>query len=139
MLKWGFVGFFSIMVWLVFGVFIFVLGYEVIELGCCIVLFLVKFMGKCMLMFGYVIVIIDILLVLFIFFNMVCIGGIVFLVIKNLLLLFKLFLNDFFVCCIGGYLMWMMVISISLSFLMFVIGVVLNVLGLEFVSKIVGV
>lgn len=139
MLKWGLVGFFSIMVWLVFGVFIFVLGYEVFGLGCCIVFFLVKFMGKCMLMLGYVIVIIDILLVLFIFFNIVCIGGMVFLVIKNLLLLFKLFLNDLFVCCIGGYLMWMMVISISLSLFMFVIGAVLNVLGLEFVSKIVGI
>lgn len=138
-MKWGLVGFFSITVWLVFGVFIFVLGYEVFGLGRRIVFFLVKFMGKRTLTLGYAIVIIDILLVSFIFFNIARIGGTVFSVIKNLSSLFKLFSNDSFARRIGGYLMWMMVISISLSSFMFVIGAVLNVLGLEFVSKIVGI
>ncbi|MFP1463476.1 anion permease [Escherichia coli] len=40
---------------------------------------------------------------------------------------------------IGGYLMWMMVISTSLSSSMFVTGAAPNVLGLEFVSKIAAV
>ncbi len=75
-LKWGLAGFSSTTVWLVFGAFIFALGYEVSGLGrrialflvksyCpCrrIALFLVKFMGKRTLTLGYAIVIIDILL-----------------------------------------------------------------------------
>ncbi len=61
-LKWGLAGFSSTTVWLVFGAFIFALGYEVSGLGRRIALFLVKFMGKRTLTLGYAIVIIDILL-----------------------------------------------------------------------------
>lgn len=61
-LKWGLAGFSSTTVWLVFGAFIFALGYEVTGLGRRIALFLVKFMGKRTLTLGYAIVIIDILL-----------------------------------------------------------------------------
>ncbi|HCB5764134.1 TPA: citrate/succinate antiporter CitT, partial [Salmonella enterica subsp. enterica serovar Hadar] len=60
-LKWGLAGFSSTTVWLVFGAFIFALGYEVTGLGRRIALFLVKFMGKRTLTLGYAIVIIDIL------------------------------------------------------------------------------
>ncbi|XPE52332.1 anion permease [Shigella flexneri] len=59
-LKWGLAGFSSTTVWLVFGAFIFALGYEVSGLGRRIALFLVKFMGKRTLTLGYAIVIIDI-------------------------------------------------------------------------------
>ncbi len=58
----GLAGFSSTTVWLVFGAFIFALGYEVTGLGRRIALFLVKFMGKRTLTLGYAIVIIDILL-----------------------------------------------------------------------------
>ncbi len=58
----GLAGFSSTTVWLVFGAFIFALGYEVSGLGRRIALFLVKFMGKRTLTLGYAIVIIDILL-----------------------------------------------------------------------------
>ncbi|ENX6071429.1 TPA: anion permease [Salmonella enterica subsp. enterica serovar Enteritidis] len=111
-LKWGLAGFSSTTVWLVFGAFIFALGYEVTGLGRRIALFLVKFMGKRTLTLGYAIVIIDILLAPFTPSN---------------------------TARTGGYLMWMMVISTSLSSSMFVTGAAPNVLGLEFVSKIAGV
>lgn len=65
--------------------------------------------------------------------------GTVFPVIKNLPPLFKSFPNDPSARRIGGYLMWMMVISTSLSSSMFVTGAAPNVLGLEFVSKIAGI
>ncbi|WP_348265566.1 anion permease, partial [Salmonella enterica] len=66
-------------------------------------------------------------------------GGTVFPVIKNLRPLFKSFRNDPSARGIGGYLMWMMVISTSLRSSMFLTGAAANVLGLECVSKIAGV
>lgn len=108
-------------------------------LGRRIALFLVKFMGKRTLTLGYAIVIIDILLAPFTPSNTARTGGTVFPVIKNLPPLFKSFPNDPSARRIGGYLMWMMVISTSLSSSMFVTGAAPNVLGLEFVSKIAGV
>ncbi|MCS2163552.1 anion permease [Scandinavium sp. H11S7] len=138
-LKWGLAGFSSTTVWLVFGAFIFALGYEVTGLGRRIALFMVKFMGKRTLTLGYAIVIIDILLAPFTPSNTARTGGTVFPVIKNLPPLFQSFPNDKSSRRIGGYLMWMMVISTSLSSSMFVTGAAPNVLGLEFVSKIAGV
>ncbi|MGV3958243.1 citrate/succinate antiporter CitT [Citrobacter freundii] len=138
-LKWGLAGFSSTTVWLVFGAFIFALGYEVTGLGRRIALFLVKFMGKRTLTLGYAIVIIDILLAPFTPSNTARTGGTVFPVIKNLPPLFKSFPNDPSARRIGGYLMWMMVISTSLSSSMFVTGAAPNVLGLEFVNKIAGI
>ncbi|WP_179126928.1 anion permease, partial [Salmonella enterica] len=82
-LKWGLAGFSSTTVWLVFGAFIFALGYEVTGLGRRIALFLVKFMGKRTLTLGYAIVIIDILLAPFTPSNTARTGGTVFPVIKN--------------------------------------------------------
>ncbi|STQ78380.1 Citrate/succinate antiporter [Hafnia alvei] len=138
-LKWGLAGFSSTTVWLVFGAFIFALGYEVTGLGRRIALFMVKFMGKRTLTLGYAIVIIDIMLAPFTPSNTARTGGTVFPVIKNLPPLFKSFPNDPSSRRIGGYLMWMMVISTSLSSSMFVTGAAPNVLGLEFVSKIAGI
>ncbi|WP_312626564.1 anion permease [Scandinavium sp.] len=138
-LKWGLAGFSSTTVWLVFGAFIFALGYEVTGLGKRIALFMVKFMGKRTLTLGYAIVIIDILLAPFTPSNTARTGGTVFPVIKNLPPLFRSFPNDPSSRRIGGYLMWMMVISTSLSSSMFVTGAAPNVLGLEFVNKIAGI
>lgn len=121
-LKWGLAGFSSTTVWLVFGAFIFALGYEVSGLGRRIALFLVKFMDKRTLTLGYAIVIIDILLAPFTPSNTARTGVTVFPVIKNLPPLFKSFPNDPSARRIGGYLMWMMVISTSLSSSMFVTG-----------------
>lgn len=98
-----------------------------------------KFMGKRTLTLGYAIVIIDILLAPFTPSNTARTGGTVFPVIKNLPPLFKSFPNDPSARRIGGYLMWMMVISTSLSSSMFVTGAAPNVLGLEFVNKIAGI
>lgn len=138
-LKWGLAGFSSTTVWLVFGAFIFALGYEVTGLGKRIALFMVKFMGKRTLTLGYAIVIIDILLAPFTPSNTARTGGTIFPVIKNLPPLFNSFPNDPSSRRIGGYLMWMMVISTSLSSSMFVTGAAPNVLGLEFVNKIAGI
>lgn len=135
-LKWGLAGFSSTTVWLVFGAFIFALGYEATGLGRRIALLMVKFMGKRTLTLGYAIVIIDILLAPFTPSNTARTGGTIFPVIKNVPPLFKSYPNDPSSRRIGGYLMWMMVISTSLSASMFVTGAAPNVLGLDFVSKI---
>ncbi|QIE25448.1 L-tartrate/succinate antiporter [Caballeronia sp. SBC1] len=138
-LKWGLAGFSSTTVWLVFGAFIFALGYEVSGLGRRIALYLVKFMGKRTLTLGYAIVIIDILLAPFTPSNTARTGGTIFPVIKNLPPLFDSHPNDPSSRKIGGYLMWMMVVSTSVSASMFVTGAAPNVLGIEFVGKIAGV
>ncbi len=138
-LKWGLAGFSSTTVWLVFGAFIFALGYEATGLGRRIALIMVKFMGKRTLTLGYAIVIIDILLAPFTPSNTARTGGTVFPVVKNLPALFESYPNDPSSRRIGGYLMWMMVISTSLSSSMFITGAAPNVLGVEFVSKIAGV
>ncbi|MFG1172808.1 anion permease [Erwiniaceae bacterium CAU 1747] len=138
-LKWGLAGFSSSTVWLVFGAFIFALGYEVTGLGRRIALFMVKFMGKRTLTLGYAIVIIDVMLAPFTPSNTARTGGTVFPVIKNLPPLFQSFPNDPSSKRIGGYLMWMMVIGTSLSSSMFITGAAPNVLGLEFVAKIAGI
>ncbi|AJJ09674.1 citrate carrier [Yersinia rohdei] len=138
-LKWGLAGFSSTTVWLVFGVFIFALGYEATGLGRRIALFMVKFMGKSTLMLGYAIVIIDIMLAPFTPSNTARTGGTVFPVVKNLPPLFDSYPNDPSSRRIGGYLMWMMVIGTSISSSMFVTGAAPNVLGIEFVNKIAGV
>jgi len=138
-LKWGLAGFSSTTVWLVFGAFIFALGYEATGLGRRIALIMVKFMGKRTLTLGYAIVIIDILLAPFTPSNTARTGGTVFPVVKNLPALFESYPNDPSSRRIGGYSMWMMVISTSLSSSMFITGAAPNVLGVEFVSKIAGV
>lgn len=138
-LKWGLAGFSSTTVWLVFGAFIFALGYEATGLGRRIALIMVKFMGKRTLTLGYAIVIIDILLAPFTPSNTARTGGTVFPVVKNLPALFESYPNDPSSRRIGGYLMWMMVISTSLSSSMFITGAAPNILGVEFVSKIAGV
>lgn len=80
--------------WLVFGAFIFALGYEATGLGRRIALFMVKFMGKRTLTLGYAVVIIDILLAPFTPSNTARTGGTVFPVVKNLPPLFDSFPND---------------------------------------------
>ncbi|WP_395755425.1 anion permease [Edwardsiella ictaluri] len=138
-LKWGLAGFSSTTVWLVFGAFIFALGYEVSGLGRRIALLLVKFMGKRTLTLGYAIVIIDILLAPFTPSNTARTGGTVFPVIETCRRWLDSHPNDPSSRRIGSYLMWMMVIGTSISSSMFVTGAAPNVLGLEFVSKIAGI
>ncbi|KAA6405956.1 anion permease [Candidatus Tokpelaia sp.] len=138
-LKWGLAGFSNTTVWLVFGAFIFALGYEVTGLGRRLALILVKFMGRRTLTLGYAIMIIDVLLAPFTPSNTARTGGIIFPIIKNLPSLFRSFPNDPSSRRIGGYLMWMMVVGTSLSSSMFMTGAAPNTLGVEFVNKIAGV
>jgi len=135
-MKWGLAGFANSTVWLVFGAFIFALGYEVTGLGKRIALLLVKWMGRYTLTLGYAIVLADVLLAPFTPSNTARTGGIIFPVIKNLPPLFKSLPNDPSSRRIGGYLMWMMVLSTSISSSMFVTGAAPNLLGLEFINKI---
>lgn len=138
-MKWGLEGFSSSTVWLVFGAFIFALGYEVTGLGRRIALLLVKFMGRHSLTLGYAIVISDICLAPFTPSNTARTGGVIFPVIKNLPPLFQSYPNDPSARRIGGYLMWMMILGTSLSSSMFVTGAAPNMLGLEFAGKIANI
>lgn len=135
-LKWGLAGFSNSTVWLVFGAFMFALGYEITGLGRRMALFLVKFMGRSTLTLGYAIVIIDVLLAPFMPSNTARTGGTVFPIIKNLPPLFQSFPNDPSARRIGGYLMWMLIIATSVSSSMFMTASAPNMLAAEFVGKI---
>lgn len=85
---WVVFGFFNLVIWLIFVVFMFGIGYEKIGFGCCIVLILVKKMGYCMLFFGYVVMFFELIFVFVILFNLVCGVGIIYFIIRNLLLFY---------------------------------------------------
>lgn len=135
-LAWGLKGFSSSTVWLVFGAFMFALGYKVSGLGKRIALIIVKLMGKSTLTLGYAIVIIDCILAPCIPSNTARTGGTIFPVIRNLPPIFDSQPNDPVSSRkIGSYLMWMMIISTSVSSSMFITGAAPNALLIGFAHE----
>lgn len=135
-LAWGLKGFSSSTVWLVFGAFMFALGYKISGLGKRIALHIVKVMGKSTLTLGYAIVIIDCVLAPCIPSNTARTGGTLFPVIRNLPPIFDSHANEAVSSRkIGSYLMWMMIISTSVSSAMFITGAAPNALLIGFAHE----
>ena len=83
-LTWALSGFSNSTVWLIFGAFMFALGYEKTGLGRRIALLLVKAMGRKTLTLGYAVTIADTLLAPFTPSNTARSGGTIYPVIRNL-------------------------------------------------------
>ena len=83
-LSWALSGFSNTTVWLIFGAFMFALGYEKTGLGRRIALLLVKAMGRKTLTLGYAVTIADLLLAPFTPSNTARSGGTIYPVIRNL-------------------------------------------------------
>ncbi len=83
-LSWALSGFSNSTVWLIFGAFMFALGYEKTGLGRRIALLLVKAMGRKTLTLGYAVAIADTLLAPFTPSNTARSGGTIYPVIRNL-------------------------------------------------------
>ena len=83
-LSWALSGFSNSTVWLIFGAFMFALGYEKTGLGRRIALMLVKAMGKKTLTLGYAVAIADTILAPFTPSNTARSGGTIYPVIRNL-------------------------------------------------------
>jgi L-tartrate/succinate antiporter len=134
-LTWALSGFSNTTVWLIFGAFMFALGYEVTGLGRRIALVLVKRMGRRTLTLGYAVVLADALLAPFTPSNTARSGGTVYPVIRNLPLLYESKPNDPSSRRIGSYLMWVAIAATCVTSSMFLTALAPNLLALELVKK----
>jgi L-tartrate/succinate antiporter len=138
-LAWALSGFSNSTVWLIFGAFMFALGYEVTGLGRRIALVLVKWMGRRTLTLGYAVAFADLLLAPFTPSNTARSGGTVYPVIRNLPALYDSKPNDPSSRRIGSYLMWVAIAATCVTSSMFLTALAPNLLALELVKKTAGI
>jgi L-tartrate/succinate antiporter len=134
-LTWALSGFSNSIVWLIFGAFMFALGYETTGLGRRIALMLVKTMGRRTLTLGYAVVFADVLLAPFTPSNTARSGGTIYPVIRNLPALYDSRPNDPSARRIGSYLMLVALAATCVTSSMFLTALAPNLLALELVKK----
>lgn len=134
-LAWALSGFANATVWLIFGAFMFSLGYEKTGLGRRIALVLVKLMGRRTLTLGYAVAISDIILAPFTPSNTARSGGTIYPVIRNVPMLYDSKPNDPSYRRIGGYVMWVAIATTCVTSSMFLTGLAPNLLAIELVKK----
>ena len=135
-LSWALSGFSNTTVWLIFGAFMFALGYEKTGLGRRIALLLVKAMGRKTLTLGYAVTIADLLLAPFTPSNTARSGGTIYPVIRNLPPLYDSQPNDPSMRRVGSYLMWVAIAATCVTSSMFLTALAPNLLASELVQKI---
>jgi L-tartrate/succinate antiporter len=135
-LSWALSGFSNTTVWLIFGAFMFALGYEKTGLGRRIALILVKAMGRKTLTLGYAVTIADLLLAPFTPSNTARSGGTIYPVIRNLPPLYDSQPNDPSMRRVGSYLMWVAIAATCVTSSMFLTALAPNLLAAELVKKI---
>jgi L-tartrate/succinate antiporter len=138
-LAWALSGFSNTTVWLIFGAFMFALGYDKTGLGRRIALLLVKAMGRKTLTLGYAVTIADLLLAPFTPSNTARSGGTIYPVIRNLPLLYDSKPNDPSMRRMGSYLMWVAISATCVTSSMFLTALAPNLLAAELVKKIVNI
>jgi L-tartrate/succinate antiporter len=138
-LNWALDGFSNGTVWLIFGAFMFALGYEKTGLGRRIALLLVKAMGRKTLTLGYAVAAADALLAPFTPSNTARSGGTIFPVIRNLPPLYDSKPNDPSARRIGSYIMWTAIAATCVTSSMFLTALAPNLLAVELVRKTVHV
>jgi L-tartrate/succinate antiporter len=135
-LAWALSGFANSTVWLIFGAFMFALGYEKTGLGRRIALLLVRAMGRKTLTLGYAVAIADLALAPFTPSNTARSGGTIYPVIRNLPALYESKPNDPSARRMGSYLMWVAIAATCVTSSMFLTALAPNLLATELVSKI---
>jgi L-tartrate/succinate antiporter len=138
-LTWGLSGFSNATVWLIFGAFMFALGYEKTGLGKRLALVLVKLMGRRTLTLGYAIALADTVLAPFTPSNTARSAGTLYPILENLPPLYGSKPNDPSQRRIGGYIMWVAIASTCVTSSMFLTGLAPNLLAIELVKKTVAV
>ena len=134
-LAWAISGFSDGTVWLIFGAYMFALGYEKTGLGRRIALILVKRMGRRTLTLGYAIALADLVLAPFTPSNTARSGGTIYPIIRNLPPLYQSLPNDPSSRRIGSYLMWVAMATVSVTSSLFLTGLAPNLLAIELVQK----
>ncbi|BDB28969.1 anion permease (plasmid) [Cupriavidus sp. P-10] len=138
-LAWALSGFGNSTVWLIFGAFMFALGYEKTGLGRRIALLLVRAMGRKTLTLGYAVMMADALLAPFTPSNTARSGGTIFPVIRNLPPLYDSKPNDPSARRIGSYIMWTAIATTCVTSSMFLTALAPNLLAAELIRKTVQV
>ena len=136
-LGWALSGFSNGTVWLIFGAFMFALGYEKTGLGRRIALMLVRAMGRKTLMLGYAVMVADAVLAPFTPSNTARSGGTIFPVIRNLPPLYDSKPNDPSARRIGSYIMWTAIATTCVTSSMFLTALAPNLLAAELIRKTV--
>jgi len=134
-LNWGLSGFSNPTVWLIFGAFMFALGYEKTGLGRRIALVLVKRLGRKTLTLGYAVAAADAIMAPFTPSNAARSGGTIYPIIKNLPLLYDSKPNDPSRRRIGSYIMWVAISTTCVTSTLFLTGLAPNLLAKELVKK----
>jgi L-tartrate/succinate antiporter len=138
-LAWALSGFANSTVWLIFGAFMFALGYEKTGLGRRIALLLVRAMGRRTLTLGYAVAVADTLLAPFTPSNTARSGGTIYPVIHNLPPLYDSRPNDPSARRIGSYIMWTAIATTCVTSSMFLTALAPNLLAAELIRMTVGV
>lgn len=134
-LTWALSGFSNSTVWLIFGAFMFALGYEKTGLGRRIALRLVEKMGRRTLTLGYAVTVADTILAPFTPSNTARSAGTIYPVIRNLPALYDSKPNDPSARRIGSYLMWVAIATTCITSSMFLTALAPNLLAVELVNK----
>ena len=138
-LSWALSGFGNSTVWLIFGAFMFALGYEKTGLGRRIALLLVRAMGRRTLTLGYAVMAADAVIAPFTPSNTARSGGTIFPVIRNLPPLYDSKPNDPSARRIGSYIMWTAIATTCVTSSMFLTALAPNLLAAELIRKTVNV
>lgn len=137
--SWAVSGFTNSTVWLIFGAFMFALGYEKTGLGRRIALILVKSLGKRSLTLGYAIMIADLALAPFTPSNTARSAGTIYPIINNLPALYGSKPNDPSMKKIGTFLMWTAIASTCVTSSLFLTALAPNLLAISIAQKTVGI
>src|SRR5688572_2209790 len=137
-IKWALAGFANSTVWLIFGAFVFAMGYGKTGLGRRIALVLVRWLGGRTLGLGYAIALADLVLAPFTPSNTARSAGTIFPVIRNIPELYGSRPHES-PRRIGGYLMWVAFATTCVTSSMFVTALAPNLLAVELVRKAAGI
>ena len=135
-IRWALSGFSNTTVWLIFGAFMFSMGYDKTGLGRRIALILVKKLGRKTLGLGYAITFSDLILAPFTPSNTARSGGTIFPIIRNLPGLYGSSPGETS-RKIGAYIMWTAFAATCVTSSMFITSLAPNLLALDLVSKTV--
>ncbi|HEY4565607.1 MAG TPA: anion permease [Thermoanaerobaculia bacterium] len=133
---WALSGFANATVWLIFGAFLFALGYEKTGLGRRIALLLVRTMGHRTLTLGYAVTLADLLLAPVTPSVTARSGGTIYPVIRNLPPLYGSLPDDPSMRRMGSYLMWVAIASTCVTSSLFLTALAPNLLAAALVKKI---
>jgi L-tartrate/succinate antiporter len=133
-IRWALSGFSNTTVWLIFGAFMFALGYEKTGLRKRIALVLVEFLGKRTLGLGYAIAFSDLIIAPFTPSNTARSAGTIFPVIRNIPGLYGSAPGET-TRKIGAYIMWTAFATTCVTSSIFITSLAPNLLALELVNK----